>query len=631
MKYILLYIIVSLLALDVFSQNSKSKKLYEKGEKALSERKFNEAKEFLSKSIRADTTNGDSYYLLASLNIIEKDYENARELYKSLMNCCKDEAKYMLAHLSLAEYEWSLGNYTVAIEYAEMFLNFNPTKKQYREVRTAKKIIASSQYALQNIANVLPYAPYDIGSEVNSKSQQYFPVITADGKELYFTAREERKNENIYRTTNFNGKWSTPEEIKELNTPFNEGTCSISADGKIMIFTSCESTRDRMGYGSCDLFLTEKRGDQWSTPINLGPNVNSRNWESQPSLSADGRTLYFVSDRKGGQGKRDIWVTTLSEQNEWMPAVNLGKTINTIEDDISPYIHANGHTLYFASEGHLGFGGLDLFKSELQNMEWSTPQNLGYPINDHAEQVSLVVSADGSKGYFSKENISGNKRTSSIVAFDLPKEVTPSSLSTYLKGVVYDAVSKYPIKAELELKVLNNDKTESKVASDKTTGKYLIVLNQDEEYALYISKPGYLFQSLTFDMKNAGVEGKTLDIFLERVNQGTNITLSNIFFNSNEFVLQRKSDVELNKIKDFMLLNPSLNVQISGHTDAVGSVEYNLNLSQKRAEAVANYLIQNGIDATRIKAVGYGKQKPIADNTTEEGRKENRRIEFEIL
>ncbi|NME72253.1 OmpA family protein [Flammeovirga aprica] len=615
----------------VFGQSSRSVKFFEKGEKAVAERNFGEAKAYLEKSIAEDSTNGNSYYLLAYLNILDKDYEKARQLYRELMKCCSKDAKFMLAHLSLAEYEWSLGNYKKAIGFANSFLAFNPGRKKYREIRRANKILASSNYALENIDNVLPYSYESIGEKVNVKAQQYFPAITADGKELYFTARDERDNENIFKTSYFNAEWSSPEEVEELNTQFNEGTCSISADGTIMIFTSCESTRDRAGYGSCDLFITQKVGDKWSKPKNLGPNINSRDWESQPSLSADGRTLYFVSDRRGGQGKKDIWVSYLNEHNQWTLAENLGETINTADDDLSPYIHSNGHTLYFSSEGHLGFGGLDLFKSEKASGSWSTPQNLGYPINDHSDQVSLVVSADGSKGYFSKEHIDGNQRTSKIVSFDLPKEIIPQSLSTYLKGVVYDAITKKPIKAQLELKLLDRIETESKVLSDGETGKYLIVLNQNEEYALYISKPGYLFQSLTFDMHNAGVEGVTLDVFLQRVDQGTNITLSNIFFNSNEYVLQKKSNVELNKVKDFLVLNPSLNVEISGHTDNIGSQEYNLDLSQKRAEAVTNYLIKNGIDASRLKAVGYGEKKPIADNNTELGRKENRRIEFEIL
>ncbi|WP_044200805.1 OmpA family protein [Flammeovirga sp. OC4] len=630
-KSLVLIQLLLVLSSTVFGQSSKSVKLFQKGEKAVAERNFGEAKVYLEKSIAEDNTNGDSYYLLAYLNILEKDYESARQLYRELMECCSKNAKFMLAHLSLAEYEWSLGNYEKAIGYAESFLAFNPTRRQYREIKRANKILASSNYALQHIHIVLPYSYENIGDQVNVKDQQYFPAITADGKELYFTARNERENEDIFKSNFFNEEWSAPQRVEELNTPFNEGTCSISADGTIMIFTSCESTRERMGYGSCDLFITQKIGDQWSKPQNLGPSINSRDWESQPSLSADGRTLYFVSDRKGGYGKKDIWVSHLNAYNEWTPAENLGETINTYDDDISPYIHSNGHTLYFSSEGHLGFGGLDLFKSEKEGPNWTTPQNLGYPINDHADQVSLVVSADGKKGYFSKEHIEGNKRTSKIVSFDLPEEIIPQSLSTYLKGVVYDAITKTPIKAQLELKLLDKVETESKVLSDGETGKYLIVLNQNEEYALHVSKPGYLFQSLTFDMHNAGVEGVTLDIFLQRVDHGTNITLSNIFFNSNEYVLQKKSDVELNKIKDFLILNPSLSVEISGHTDNIGSNQYNLDLSQKRAEAVTNYLIQRGIDSSRLKAVGYGEKKPIADNNTELGRKENRRIEFEIL
>ncbi|MBB6461311.1 OmpA family protein [Flammeovirga kamogawensis] len=630
--YYVSLLIFCLVSITSFGQSSKAKKLYEKGEKAVSERQFPDAKEYLNKSIKADPSFGDSYYLLAYLNILERDYQRSRELYAELMKCCANNAKYMLAHLSLAEYEWSQGNYDLAEKYATSFLKFNPSKRQYSQISTANKIIASCKYARINIENKLPFNPTTLGSTVNSREQQYFPAITANGTVLYFTARDRKTDENIYQTTLVDGEWATPEEVRELNTKYNEGTCSISADGSIMIFTSCESTRDRQGYGSCDLFLSKKIGEHWTKPENLGPNVNSRNWESQPSLSADGRTLYFVSDRKGGVGKKDIWVSKLGSNGDWNPAQNLGENINSYDDDLSPYIHSNGTTLYFSSEGQVGYGGLDLFKVEFINGQWTTPKNLGFPINDHADQVSLIVSSDGSKGYFSKEfTINGNERTSEIVSFDVPKDIQPSALSSYLEGVVYNAITKKPLKSEIELKKLESDITESKVFSDEETGKYLIVLNQEEEYALYVSRPGYLFQSLTFDMHNVGVEGKTLDIFLQRVEHGINITLNNIFFDSNKFDLEDKSNVELQRIIEFMQNNPTLKVEISGHTDNIGTDKYNVDLSQKRAEAVVNYLIDKGVPKSNLVAKGYGKSKPVASNDTELGRQKNRRIEFEIL
>ncbi|OHX65771.1 OmpA family protein [Flammeovirga pacifica] len=633
MKQFFIYLFL-LLSSVVGAQNAnKASKHFIKAEEAIRIRQIGEAKLLLEKSIAADSTFGDSYYLLSYLYILERDYIKSRALYAQLMNCCGDNPKYALAHLSLAQYEWSEGNYEKAKKYAIEFLDFNPDKKLYREKKSANKIIASCNYALANMKNALPYSPMNLGEIVNVKDQQYFPAITANGEEMYFTARDKNTDENIYKIKKQEGKWASPEEVKELNTKFNEGTCTISADGTIMIFTSCESTRDLPGYGSCDLFMAIKEGDTWLKPRNLGPNVNSAEWESQPSLSADGRTLYFVSDRRGGLGKKDIWKSELNSQGQWKPAVNLGDVVNTTDDDISPYIHANGQTLYFSSKGHLGFGGLDIFISEKKNsQEWGEVRNIGYPVNDHTDQVAFIVSADGSKGYFSKEEIQEDgTRDSHLVSIDIPQEIQPVVLSGFLEGVVYDAITKTPLKAELELKLLENKETESVLLSDKKTGKYLIVLNQDQEYALYISRPGYLFQSLTFDTHNMGVDGKRLDIFLDRIESGKNITLNNIFFDSNEFNLKRKSQIELDKILTFMSNNKDIQVEIGGHTDDIGDDNYNKELSQKRAEAVVNYLIEKGIDAKRLTAKGYGEKSPIADNTTDEGRTKNRRIEFSVM
>ncbi|NLR92256.1 OmpA family protein [Flammeovirga agarivorans] len=632
-KSILIYLCFVLGMSMSFGQNrGKAQKNYMKAEEAIQQRQIGEAKIFLEKSIAADTTFGDSFYLLAYLNILERDYQKSRALYKRLMLCCDKEPKFALAHLSLAQYEWSEGNYAKAKQFCLSYLDFRPSSKEYKEKRIANKIIASCDYAMANMQHELPYSPVSLGDSVNKLDQQYFPAITATGNELYFTARTYKSDENIYRSEKIDGEWASPEIVRELSTKFNEGTCTISADGSFMIFTSCESTRELPGYGSCDLFMAKKVGDHWLKPKNLGPHINSRDWESQPSLSADGRTLYFVSDRKGGIGKKDIWVSHLVD-GAWTTAKNLGDVVNTMEDDISPYIHSNGKTLYFSSEGHLGFGGLDIFKTDQKSPAlWTKPVNIGYPLNDHRDQVSLIVSADGSKGYFSKEILAPDgKRSSKIVTFDVPEEVQPDALSSYLEGVVYDAVTKAPLKAELELKRLESDETESRVMSDSESGKYLIVLNQDEEYALFISRPGYLYQSLTFDMHNAGVDGKTLDIFLERIEKGTNITLNNIFFESNKYQLKNKSAAELEQILEFMKRNPDVAVEIAGHTDNIGTIEYNKDLSQKRAQAVVNYLISNDINASRLKAIGYGESQPISSNKTEEGRQENRRIEFIIL
>jgi Tol biopolymer transport system component len=283
-----------------------------------------------------------------------------------------------------------------------------------------------------------------------------------------------------------NGKWTHPESIsKNINTRLNEGTCTISADGRKLIFTSCTG---RDGIGSCDLYETKKIGSDWTTPKNLGRNVNSVEWESQPSLSADGRTLYFVSDRRSGLGRRDIWISTTDENGNWTKAVNAGKQINSQFDEISPFIHANNRTLFFASNGLPGFGGYDLFSTDKDSTAWTMPKNIGAPINDNEDQFSLFITADGKKGYYShEETLESGFSKSKIFEMVIPEESQIEFRSNYVKGIIRDKDDKHPISAKIELINIRRNRVESLVDSDSITGEYLMVLTHGAEYAHYLN------------------------------------------------------------------------------------------------------------------------------------------------
>jgi outer membrane protein OmpA-like peptidoglycan-associated protein len=417
---------------------------------------------------------------------------------------------------------------------------------------------------------------------------------------------------------------------KNINTPLNEGTCTISADGRRLIFTSC-SGRD--GVGSCDLYESRKVGDVWTTPKNLGRNVNTNEWESQPSLSADGRTLYFVSDRRSGLGRRDIWISKLDESGTWTRAVNAGKEINSIFDEISPFIHANDKTLYFASNGLPGFGGYDIFFAERDSSTWETPKNIGNVVNDHDDQFSFFITADGQKGYYSHEETlpSGFSR-SKIYEVEIPKESQVRFRSNYVKGIIRDKVSREPLSATIELINIEKNTMVSLVESDSVSGEYLMVLTQGAEYALYVNKRGYLFKSYNFNY-SAVTDFKPIiiDIDLERAAEGSMAVLNNIFFDVDKYDLKSKSMTELQKLARFMQENPQIRVEVSGHTDNSGQPAYNKQLSERRAFSVYNYLIQQGILKNRLVPVGYGADRPIAGNDSEAGRQQNRRIEFRII
>jgi outer membrane protein OmpA-like peptidoglycan-associated protein len=461
-------------------------------------------------------------------------------------------------------------------------------------------------------------------------------VATADQQELIFTRRISNDNEAdedlVVSRKNKDGRWTSPVSIsKNINSRWNEGTCTISADGRKLIFTSCLG---RDGFGSCDLFQSIKIGDEWTAPVNLGPNVNTADWESQPSLSADGRMLYFVSDRRGGLGRRDIWVSHLGADGIWMKAENAGKQINSQYDEISPFIHANNKTLYFASNGLPGFGGYDLFYVErTPENSWSNPVNVGGPINNHQDQFSLFITADGNKGYYvHEERVKEGYDASKIYETNIPEKFRVKFRSNYVKGIIRAKESKAKLAADIELININTNEVVSFVRSDSVSGEYLMVLTQGAEYALYVNKKGYLFQSLNFNYSEIeNFEPITLDVELEKVKEGSVSVLKNIFFDTDKYDLQEKSITELQKIIRFLNENPATRIEISGHTDNVGSVTYNRQLSENRAKSVYNYLTKNGVDPKRMMPKGYGADKPVGSNDTEEGRQLNRRIEFKVI
>ena len=433
----------------------------------------------------------------------------------------------------------------------------------------------------------------------------------------------------VISSKNTDGSWSDPESISDnINTKFNEGTCTISANGRTIIFTSCSG---RSSMGSCDLYISYKLGDQWTDPENMGININSRNWESQPSLSADGRILYFVSDRSGGYGKRDIWKSQWVD-GQWTKAANLGPTINTAEEEVSPFIHVNGQTLYFSSKGFPGMGGYDIFFSEWQSNKWTVPNNLGYPINTSDDQVSLFITANGKNGYYSYELKGPNTYKSLLYFFQVPEAIRVKNKSNYIAGKVLNVATKKPLQAQVELFDINADSLRATVTSDSLTGDYLQILTDGSEYALYVSKPGYLFESLRFDYQvSQDREPILIDIYLQPIKSGIASTMNNIFFEVDKYEIKQKSRTELNKTVMFLQTNPSVRIEIAGHTDNSGNDSHNRQLSLNRAKAVHQFLIDQGINTKRLTYKGYGSTLPVAPNDSGKNRQLNRRIEFKIL
>ncbi|MEO1051160.1 MAG: OmpA family protein [Bacteroidota bacterium] len=611
--------------------SKKAIELYREADNYRVRRQYNQAKELLESAIKKDKGFIEAYIRLATIYKALKDYDQARVLLNQAEGLKPAEKTILSLEFELGELHMKFGEYDSALVHLNNYLGASP--RNPTRVRIAKSMVDNASYALENQQIVAEFNPIPLGEAVNQFALQYFPVLTVDQNTLIYTRRFGTAGiydeDLVLSEKGPNGEWSNPKSISDnINSEYNEGTCTISADGRILIFTSCLG---RKGYGSCDLFICYKTGSEWSRPSNLGPIVNSSSWDSQPSLSADGRTLYFASTRRGGKGGSDLWATKLDDNDEWTAPVNMGDKINTPFDDISPFIHANGQTFYFATKGRKGFGGFDIFYCEQEGEEWGSAQNLGNPINTNSDQTALFITADGTKGYYSLEEITDTQPTRSVLyQFDVPKSAQVRHRANFVKGSVKDIKTAKPLAAKVELFDLKNQKRISLVNSDAVSGEYTIVLAEGSEYALYVSREGYLFKSLTFDYTDGDFEPVRIDVLLEPIEEGVKTVLENIFFDLNSYKLKDKSKTELNKIVRFLKDNPNIKVEIAGHTDNSGGEKYNFDLSVKRAKAVFDYLIGSEVPANILSYKGYGERQPVRPNDTEANRQMNRRIEFKI-
>lgn len=500
----------------------------------------------------------------------------------------------------------------------------------------SKKWVTKCNEAIQIKKNPVPFKPVNL-VKVNTDYDDYWPSITADGKNVSVTvlagqregARIFSAQEDIYHSKRLaSGEWSKSESIgPPTNTAQNEGAQNFSVDGRYMFFIACDRTSS---VGGCDIYYSIRIGDKWSPAINPGRPLNSQYWETTPSLSPSGEELFFSSNRPGGLGSKDIWVSRVTIKDngrlEFSEPKNIGAPINTGEDEISPFIHADNKTLYFSSTGHPGLGGLDIYYSKRNNKgTWGVPRNIGYPINTHRDEIGFCVNAQGDKAYLSSNGILKNGRGKDIYEIALPEELRPERME-FFDGKVWDANSDIPIQARIEVFKLDDDKMVFQSISDEKTGEFQAFLPVDDKYGYHINKKGYMFVSGT--LENDSLNTSRKEIGMNQIAVGEKLTLNNIFFDFDKSILKKESYGELNRVIRFMKQNSKVSIELAGHTDNVGSIEYNMKLSTERAKAVADYLLKGGVASDRISYIGYGSEKPIASNNTEDGRAINRRTEF---
>lgn len=610
-------------AQQVISSNKKAQSAYNTAADHLRSNQFEQAAKSLEEAVSHDPNSAGAYQQLGDVYRRLSEYQKAIHSYQKVLAINPELTP--LTYFGIGESYLFSGDYPNATKY----LNTYQTKGNLSEKSKSlvAKYLHDAAFSIQNQQkNVTTLR--SISDDINTKNDEYFPQLTADNQTIIFTRKTDNQ-ENFYQSRSSNGEWKEVKKLEgEINSDrFNEGAHCISPDGKYLFFTGCNRPN---GLGSCDIYVSKKENGRWSEPFNLGSPINTRGWEAQPSISADGKTLYFVSNRQGGQGGYDIWKSTLKADGSWDNPTNLGPSINTPYDEGAPYIHADNKTLFFSSNGWPGFGKKDIFRSQIDEQgNWSTPENLGYPINNHYDQLSMHVSMDGQIAHIASQN---KGQHLDIYTFEIPIQTRPHPVA-FIQGTVLDANTDEPLNAKISVTDVKSNQIVFEDYSDYVDGQFLATLPIGSNYAVHVQKEGYLFDSKQYNLEHQEVGNEKLEdyILLKPIETGSITTLNNVYFdvNKSELLAQSKSDLDL--LVSFLKINPTVTIELSGHTDSTGNKNNNQTLSQNRANSVVNYLKGRGIIEQRLKSAGYGDSRPIADNSTEEGRQLNRRTEVKIL
>ena len=617
-------------------------KRYESGVACMQQRKMECAFNEFSKAAQADDRFVEPRIMLAEIAEQRGQDDEAIARYREVMAIAP--RFFPTAQLHLADLEFRNGQY---VEAEKNYKGYLEKEQDPQRKARARLGLDNCTFAARAVQQPVPFEPKNLGPAVNSADPEYYPCITADDATLIYTRRVKdpelipwgMQEDFMVSHRDAQGAWQAAKPIPTVNTrQYNEGAGTLTPDGRFIVFTKC-ATEDGsyggslQGFGSCDLFISRRIGDRWTPPENLGPPVNSRNWETQPSMASDGRTLYFIRGTQAQDGIKsmDIYTTALQEDGTWSKPEKLGANVNTPYQEESVQIHPDGRTLYFSSNGHPGFGGLDIFVSRKEeDGSWGKALNLGYPINTGADENSLLVSADGEVAYFASDR-EGGLGDLDLYSFELYPEARPLAVS-FIRGKVTDRTNGQPVEADVQLYDLATGKLATGAYSDPRTGEFLVCIPAGRSYALNASSEGYLFFSQNYDVATGTPkEPYTLNVPLSPLTAGSVIALRNIFFNTASYDLLPASNAELEKLVQLLRTNTTLRIELGGHTDNVGADAANLTLSDQRAQAVRDFVIAQGIDASRITAKGYGETKPVATNDTEEGRAQNRRTEVTVL
>ncbi len=656
--FIFVFVVTSLQAqFDCGEPNSKkAKKAYDEGlqfiERAKTSRTpefyFNQAIQQLKIAEKADPLFAGIHYYLGYAYAFkpENNIKNALRYFKKSLDLCDVfdiDLYFFLGNIAYAD-----NNLEETIAYFQKYLRDQSILTNDAYIVDAKKIlkIAKTRYEILN--NPVPFEPFIVDG-ISSEYNEYLVIITPDDEYAYYTREQliSSKASSFTPEIMFEERFYQSERIDDLNFsnglpmehPFNqrknEGGATLTIDNKELIYTVCEygTCKENPNYYNCDLYHSKFENAYWNEIKPLPGLANMPcSWESMPSISSDGKVLYFVSDRSGGYGGYDIYKSIRDENNNWGPAINLGPTINSSGNEKSPFIHTDSQTLYFSSDGHIGIGGYDIFFSKLNdNGKWTEPKNIGYPINTEYDDIGFFVSTNGKYGYFASNRIKNLSLGGwDFYSFELYKDARPEKV-LFVKGDVKDEYNQVPIDARVEIKSIETKKTHI-IPVDSETGKYVVAIPFKSDYVMTVKKEDYVYESVYISAEDTIYDvPANIEVELKPIEIGKPYTMKDIFYEFDSDKLTPNSKLIIEEFVDFMTDNPNISVSINGHTDNIGSAEYNVDLSHRRAKAVFTYLVEKGINSKRLQYKGYGFSRPVASNINEEGRSLNRRTEFVVI
>ncbi len=585
----------------------------------------------------------DAAFLMGLANVKKAvpNYKDAEKYFMQVLNLCPGYDVYLYFYLGQIAY--GSERYDDAVKYLEIFLKDVDKIKSDEDYNKATELYKYAKFTLDAIAHPVPFEP-KVVEGVSTPQDEYLPILSPDNQVALFTrlvkmegdknsvvSSARSKEKFMFSEQDKDGNYSAGEEMPEpFNIQDNEGGATLTADNNSLYYTVCKYDNAKH-YLNCDIYFSERVNGDWGPIKSVSDKINlPLSWESQPSISADGKSLYFVSDRQGGFGGYDIYRSIKNVNGEWGTPINMGPTINSPGNEKSPFIHPDGRTLYFSSDGWIGLGGYDIFYSRMNdNGIWSKPKNIGYPINSPDDEVGFFVSTDGSKGFFASNKYNNGKGGWDLYSFSLYEDARPERI-LFLKGSVHDENTSEPVKARIELKNVETKKVEE-IPMDSNTGNYVAVAPYNNDYVMTVKKEGFVYETkyiAKVDSSHPSVRNVDVDIKPIELNQSYRI--NDIYFGFNKFELTAESKFVLDQLIEFLSENPLICIQIQGHTDNIGHDADNLKLSDNRARSVYNYLVLKGILAKRLTYKGFGKTLPVADNDSEEGRAKNRRTVFVI-